>query len=113
MDWSETQKNVEFITGITGNTALTKLAKTVIESAKQQYVATGKPVKRYHSFEYKAGSWKHSQRVIVKVEYSDMGENVRYITSSLRCIRAKALYENAYCARGAAELWINRTKLTP
>ena len=110
MDWSETQKNVEFVTGITGNPVLAKLAKTTIESAKQQYIATGKPVKRYHSFEYKAGSWKHPQRIVVKVEYSSMGENVRYITSSMRCLRAKALYENAYCARGAAELRIKEHK---
>ncbi len=110
MDWSETQKNVEFLTGITGNSALTKLAKSTIESAKKQYLTTGKPVKRYHSFEYQASTWKHSQRVVVKVEYNDMGENVRYITSSMRCIRTKALYENAYCPRGAAELRIKEHK---
>lgn len=110
MDWSETQNNVKFVTGISGNPVLAKLAKLTIESAKQQYNATGKPVKRYHSFDYKAGSWKHSQRIVVKVEHNSMGENVRYITSSIRCIRAKALYENAYCARGAAELRIKEHK---
>jgi hypothetical protein len=110
MDWSEYQKNVEFVTGLTGNTVLANLAKTTIESAKKQYITTGKPVKRYHSFEYKAGTWKQSQRIVVKVEQNSMGENVRYITSSMRCIRAKALYENAYCARGAAELHIKDHK---
>jgi len=39
-----------------------------------------------------------------------MGTNVRYVVSSLRCIRAKVLYENAYCARGAAELRIKDHK---
>lgn len=110
MDWSEKQKNVEFITGLTGNAVLEKLSKLTIESTQQEYSITKKPVKRYHSFEYQAQSWEHSQRVVVKVEMNSMGLNVRYITSSMRCIRTKALYENAYCARGAAELRIKDHK---
>jgi len=110
MDWSEGQEKVEFITGLTGNAVLNKYAKTTIESAKREYKASGKPVKRYHSFEYKAGTWELSQRVIVKVEVNSMGTNIRYIASSIRCIRTKTLYENAYCARGAAELRIKDHK---
>lgn len=110
MDWSEGQENVEFITGLTGNAVLNKYAKTTIESAKREYKATGDSVKRYHSFEYKAGSWERSQRVVLKVEVNSMGTNIRYIASSIRCIRTKALYENAYCARGAAELRIKDHK---
>lgn len=110
MDWSKKQKNIEFLTGLTGNSALEKLSKIAIESAKNEYNTTKKPVKRYHSFEYQAQSWEHSQRVVVKIEVNSMGLNVRYITSSMRCIRAKALYENAYCARGAAELRIKDHK---
>jgi hypothetical protein len=110
MDWSEGQKNVGFLTGLTGNSVLNKYAKTTIESAQREFKSTGKPVKRYHSFEYKAGSWEHSQRVVVKVEANSMGTNIRYVASSIRCIRTKALYENAYCARGAAELRIKDHK---
>lgn len=110
MDWSEKQKNVEFITGLTGNAVLNKLAKVTIESARREYKATGKPVKRYHSFDYKAGTWGKPQRIVVKVEENSMGTNIRYIASSIRCIRTKQLYENAYCARGAAELRIKDHK---
>lgn len=110
MDWSNGQRNVEFITGLTGNSVLNNLAKITIESAEREYKAYGKPVKRYHSFGYKAGSWELSQRVVVKVEANSMGTNIRYIVSSLRNIRTKALYENAYCARGAAELRIKDHK---
>ena len=110
MDWAHKQKNIEFITGLTGNSVLNHNAKTTIESAEREYKTYGKPVRRYHSFEYKAGSWEHSQRAIVKVEANSMGTNIRYITSSIRCIRTKALYENAYCARGAVELRIKDHK---
>lgn len=110
MDWSHDKNNIEFLTGIAGNSILNQNAKITIESSEREYKAYGKPVKRYHSFEYKAGTWEHSQRVVVKVEVNSMGTNVRYITSSLRCIRTKALYENAYCTRGAAELRIKDHK---
>lgn len=110
MDWAEGGKNIEFITGLAGNAVLNHNAKTTIESAQREYKAYGKPVKRYHCFEYKANTWEYSQRVVVKVEVNSMGTNIRYIVSSLRCIRSKALYENAYCARGAAELRIKDHK---
>jgi hypothetical protein len=110
MDWSLNKKNIEFLTGIAGNSVLKKCAQITIDSAEREYKATGKPVKRYHSFEYKAGTWNQNQRVIVKVEVTNLGTNVRYIASSIRCIRAKVLYENAYCARGAAELRIKDHK---
>jgi hypothetical protein len=110
MDWANGQSNVEFITGLTGNSVLNNLAKRTVESAEREYKAYGKPVKRYHSFEYQAGSWELSQRVVVKVEANSMGTNIRYVVSSLRAIRTKELYENAYCARGAAELRIKDHK---
>ena len=110
MDWAQGHKNVEFLTGLAGNSVLNKNARATIESAQREYKATGKPVKRYHSFEYKAGTWEHLQRVVVKVEANNMGTNIRYVASSIRCIRTKTLYENAYCARGAAELRIKDHK---
>ncbi len=110
MDWRQDKRNIEFLTGITSNSILNKNAQITIDSAKREFQAYGKPVKRYHSFEYQANTWKHSQRIVVKVEVNSMGTNVRYITSSMRCIRAKTLYENAYCARGAAELRIKDHK---
>lgn len=110
MDWSQDLNKIAFITGITGNPALNKLAKITIESAEREFKQYGKALKRYHSFEYKAGTWEHSQRVVVKVEANSMGTNVRFIVSSLRNIRSKALYQQGYCARGAAELRIKDHK---
>jgi hypothetical protein len=110
MDWAHGLKRVEFITGLTGNAVLNKHAKVTIESAKREYNKYNKPVKRYHSFKYKANSWSHFERVVVKVEANSMGTNVRFIVSSLKNVRSKALYEQGYCARGAAELRIKDHK---
>jgi hypothetical protein len=110
MDWKQGQKNIEFITGLTGNRSLNELAGITINSATNEFRLYQKPVKRYHSFLYQADSWQHAQRVVVKVEVNEMGTNIRYIVSSLQNIRAKELYEKGYCARGAAELRIKDHK---
>jgi hypothetical protein len=111
MDWTSSQPNVGFITGLTGNVKLHELAKVTIESAQREFNQYQKPVKRYHSFMYKAGSWENYQRVIVKVEVSTMGTNIRYIVTSLADFRTRDLYEKGYCARGSMELRIKDHKL--
>lgn len=111
MDWAYIQPNVGFITGLTGNSKLHELAQVTIESAEREFRQYQKPVKRYHSFMYKAGSWENYQRVIVKVEVSPMGTNIRYIVTSLTDFRTRDLYEKGYCARGSMELRIKDHKL--
>jgi len=110
MDWSETMDTVDFITGLTGNQTLNKRVQTTKQAAEKRFTQRGKPVKLYHSFLYQAGTWEHPQRVVAKVEVNHMGTNLRFITSSLRNVKAKALYEKGYCARGAAELRIKDHK---
>jgi hypothetical protein len=110
MAWTESQRKVHYLTGLTGNKTLNSLANITIESAKKQFKQTGIAVKRYHSFYYAAGSWHKPQRVIVKVEVSSKGLNIRYIVTDIEFIRTKALYENAYCARGQMELYIKEHK---
>ena len=111
MDWASIQPNVDFITGLTANAKLHELAQVTIESAQREFNQYQKPVKRYHSFLYKAGSWENYQRVIVKVEVSTMGTNIRYIVTSLADFRTRDLYEKGYCARGSMELRIKDHKL--
>jgi hypothetical protein len=111
MDWAHGKRNIRFITGITGNSVLNKLSEGTKLSAEREYKKYETPVKRYHSFEYKAGSWEYSQRVIVKVEVSSMGTNVRYIVTDMKEYRTQQLYEKGYCGRGNMELRIKDHKL--
>jgi hypothetical protein len=111
MDWTSNQFSVGFITGLTGNAKLNELARVTIESAQREYNQYQKAVKRYHSFMYKAESWVNYQRVIVKVEVSTMGTNIRYIVTDLKEFRTRDLYEKGYCARGSMELRIKDHKL--
>ena len=111
MEWSANQHRTGYITGLSGNKKLHEKANVTIESAKREFKQYGKPVKRYHSFMYQAGSWEMAQKVVVKVEVSSMGTNIRYIVTDLANIRAKELYEKGYCARGTMELRIKEHKL--
>jgi len=108
--YSKVEKGLSFITGLTGNSKLHELSRVTVDSAKREYGQTGKPVKRYHSFMYKAGSWEVEERVIVKVEVNDKGTNIRYIATNNTEYRTKKLYEIGYCQRGAMELRIKEHK---
>ena len=111
MDWTCIQSNLSFITGLAGNAKLHELSNITVESAQREFDRYKNPVKRYHSFMYKAGSWERYQRVIVKVEVTSMGTNIRYIVTNLNDFRARDLYEKGYCARGSMELRIKDHKL--
>jgi len=111
MQWCDGQYNTGYITGLSGHRKLHELAAVTIQSAEREYKQYGKFVKRYHSFMYKAGSWAKPQKVIVKVEVSEMGTNIRYIVTNLVQFRTKALYEKGYLARCAMELRIKEHKL--
>jgi hypothetical protein len=110
MDWCTGKPRVRFITGLTGNQALNSKVKSLVESCENEFTRYGKPIKRYHSFSYKAGSWENQQRVIVKIEVTSKGINTRFIVTDLWEYRTKALYEQGYCGRGRMELNIKDHK---
>ena len=66
-------------------------------------------VRRYYKFYYKAKSWKYPQRVIVKIEVSSMGTNIRFVVTSNRNNAAETVYRH-YSKRGEMELWIKDLK---
>jgi len=110
MDWCAGQRNVRFMTGLTGNKVLNSRVEDIVKNSEKEFQRHNKPVKRYHSFSYKAQSWENEQRVIVKIEVTHMGTNIRYIVTDLWEYRTKALYEQGYCWRGRMELNIKDHK---
>ena len=110
MDWCAKQSNIHFMTGLTGNKVLNSHVEQLVKSSQKEYNRSNKPVKRYHSFTYKAQSWENEQRVIVKIEVTHMGTNIRYVVTDLWEYRTKALYEQGYCGRGRMELNIKDHK---
>jgi len=112
MEWIGEQENVSFVTGLSGNPVLKKLAETTIQSARNVYEKRQRKVKLFQSFYYQAGSWANPLRVIAKVEVdSKDGEpNLRFVVTGLEQAKTRVLYEKIYCARGNAELYIKDHK---
>jgi hypothetical protein len=110
MDWCKGETNVRFMTGLTGNSVLNSMIQGLVKSCENEFARYGNPIKRYHSFVYKAGSWKNQQRVIAKIEVTGKGTNIRFVVTDLWEYRTKALYEQGYCGRGRMELNIKDHK---
>jgi len=110
MSWAKDKPGVRFITGLTPNASLSRQSSQIARQAKALYERTGKPVKRFHSFQYAAQSWDAPQRVIVKVEANDMGVNIRYIVTDIESGQPGYVYNKLYCARGKMELFIKDNK---
>ena len=111
MDWAtEQQDGIHFITGLAGNVRLQKITAHWLDTAVASYKATGEEVRMFHSFMYKADSWKHPQRVVVKIEANSLGTNVRYVVTDFKGQRSSFIYSECYCDRGRMEQMIAELK---
>jgi hypothetical protein len=66
-------------------------------------------IRKVTEFQYKAKSWKHSRRIVCKVEYTSEGPDVRYVVTNAKRGRPCALYAK-YCQRAQCENWIKDMK---
>src|SRR5215475_1990606 len=111
MAWLEAHPQLRYVTGLTSNVVLQRLAHEVIEQAKRAYARWGRKATRFHSARYQAGTWSHSRRVVIKVEVSEQGVNTRFVVTDMEQARTQVLYQHIYCARGQAENEIKDHKL--
>lgn len=70
---------------------------------------TGK-VRRFKEFVDGAASWSRVERIIARVEAAAQSADTRFIVTNLASGKAKALYEDVYCRRGAAQNLIKSWK---
>jgi hypothetical protein len=108
-DWCEGH-HVEYVLGQTGNSVLNKQAAGLMEQARQLYQSTGEKVRLFTSFVYQAKSWRRPRRIICKVEIGVLGENLRFMVTSLESSQPSFLYQTIYCARGRMENYIKNHK---
>ncbi len=108
--------NVDFIFGLPGNVRLQALAEPAKQRACQLWadVQSGEvvpdAVRLFDEFPYAAGSWPKAWRVLLKAEVMALGENPRFVVTSLVGLDADCLYEDLYCARGQSENFIKHLK---
>jgi hypothetical protein len=93
------------------NVKLDAVAKPWREQCERRREAgRSKKVRRMHQLTYQAGSWSCAEKVLARVEATEMGSDARFVVTNLTG-RAKILYEKVYCARGRMESMIKDLKL--
>jgi hypothetical protein len=94
MQWIDEQPELHYVTGLTSNAVLQKLAREVVEQAKRAYSYSGRKVTRFHSTRYQAQTWSRSRRVVIKVEVSEQGVNTRFVVTDMEQARTQVLYQH-------------------
>lgn len=105
MRWCD-RHDVGYIIGLARNKVLERMAEPFMLQAKQQHEQSGQKQRVFTAFDYAAGTWDCSRRVIHKAEHNSQGDNPRFVVTNLTG-EPQALYERTYCARGEME---NRVK---
>lgn len=113
--------HTDFIFGLTGNAVLARVAQPFLaanrirhevrcENARRLDQPLPQSTRTYHEVEYAAGSWPQSFRVVLKAEVMSLGENPRFVVTSLTRPSPESLYRDLYCARGQDENFIKMVK---
>lgn len=108
-DWCEI-KNVDYITGATGNERLLKMLAPTMKRAEKAFKKANEKQRIFVAFSYAADSWSKKRRVIGKAEHTAGGANPRFIVTTLKGNPQK-LYDKVYCARGDMENRIKEQQL--
>ena len=116
MSMIDAMPNTDFIFGLPGNKRLQVLAEPAKQRACQLWAdvqtqdVVPDAVRLFDEFDYAAGSWSKPWRVLLKAEVMALGENPRFVVTSLPGLDAGMLYEEIYCACGQAENFIKHLK---
>ena len=111
IDWCRA-KGVDFIFALAPTAPLRWHIEALEASTLARYAAApqaGK-LRRYAQFYDAAASWSRVERIIARVEAGAEGTDTRFIVTSLSGRKARVLYEEVYCRRGAAENHIKAWK---
>jgi Transposase DDE domain group 1 len=100
----------DYILGLPTNRTLEAKAAPWAEQCLWRWKPGLARVRRFHQFDYAAGSWSVQERGVARVEATALGTDVRFVVTNL-CGRGKHLYEKVYCARGRMENLIEDLKL--
>ena len=101
---------IDYILGMKANNPLHRLSSHVQMDAALKYKWEGNGTREYGSVLYKAGSWRHARRVVVKAEITQGDLNPRFVVTTLEDLDDEQAYE-FYCARGEQENRIKEMKL--
>lgn len=95
---------------IASNSVLQKKAQKTLSRARKCFKKSKKkePIRLYTSFRYQTKSWKKKRRVVVKVEITKEGEDIRFVVANMKG-EAKDIYK-FFSQRGECENRIKEVK---
>jgi hypothetical protein len=102
-------EGVRYVLGIGTNTVFKARVAGLVAKAQQRYERTRRPVFLRTSFWHRAKRWPHRRRILVKVDVTAQGLNVRFMVTNRRGRAADLIAW--YDDRGTAENWIKELKL--
>lgn len=109
--WCE-RTGVDYVVGYSTNAALKRHPRVLqlLQAARDEYSTASEPQKWFHELDdYQARSWPCARRLVAKAEVSSLGENLRFVLTSLTD-EMESLYCDRYCARGDMENRIKEQK---
>jgi hypothetical protein len=107
--WCE-KSGVDYIVGQAHHEGLKKVSEAFRQKVKEDFEKTEKEQRQFTECGYRTQEGSKFRRVIVKVEYSQRGENTRCIVTTLKG-DPQELYDTVYCARGDMENRIKEQQL--
>jgi hypothetical protein len=113
--------HLDVLFGLTGNRALSPLARPHLDAtrhlhaqrsalARHHHQTPPEATRTYHDIAYAAKSWPAPFRVVLKAEVMALGENPRFVVTSLTRPEPEDLYRGIYAARGQDENFIKTLK---
>jgi len=108
------RKGLEYVIGLPSNKVLTRLAEPSMTRAQAKSAVSGASERCYAEASYRAKTWPHERRVIIKSEVTHYPgraprDNPRYLVTNLQG-RPEAIYCRIYAPRGDMENRIKEAK---
>jgi len=102
-------EGIRYVLGIGTNRVFKARVAGLVAKAQTRYGRNSRPVHIRTSFWHRAKSWPHQRRILVKIDVTAQGLNVRFMVTNRRGTAADlvAWYDD----RGASENWIKELKL--
>ena len=102
-------EGIRYVLGIGTNRVFKARVAGFVAKAQARYERRHQPVHVRTSFRHRAKSWPHARRILVKIDVTAQGLNLRFMVTNRRGRAADlvAWYDD----RGASENWIKEFKL--
>jgi Transposase DDE domain group 1 len=115
MAWCESLEEVYYVLGFSKNPVLERGLGPTMADARAKACLTGGNARVFHQQQYATQeTWSRERRVVGKAEITPLGENPRFVVTSLlegsfpedgdpQRFISRRLYEEVYCGRGNME----------